>query len=99
MEVVGIYNSGLDEYDRKFAMTDIRKLQDVMGWQSNQVGGIEVFVDNLEDLDFVSDYIYYDHLPPSIYSQTIREKFSSIFFFIPRSITASLISELLLPYS
>jgi lipoprotein-releasing system permease protein len=79
MEVVGIYNSGLDEYDRKFAMTDIRKLQDVMGWQSNQVGGIEVFVDNLEDLDLVSDYIYYDHLPPSIYSQTIREKFSSIF--------------------
>ena len=50
-----------------------------MGWQPNQVGGIEVFVDNLDDLDIVSDYIYYEHLPPSIYSETIRQKYSSIF--------------------
>jgi len=79
MEVVGIYNTGLDEYDRKFAMTDIRKLQDVLDWQPNEVGGIEVFVDNLDDLNLVSDYIYYEHLPPRLYSQTIREKFPSIF--------------------
>lgn len=79
MEVVGIYNTGLDEYDRKFAMTDIRKLQDILDWQPNEVGGIEVFVDNLDDLDIVSDYIYYTHLPPSIFSQTIRQKFPSIF--------------------
>ena len=79
MEVVGIYNTGLDEYDRKFAITDIRKLQDVMDWQPNQVGGIEVFVDHLEDIDLISDYIHLEHLPPSIYSRTIREKYSGIF--------------------
>lgn len=79
MEVVGIYNTGLDEYDRKFAITDIRKLQDVLDWSPHEVGGIEVFVDNLDDLAIVSDYIYYQHLPPSIFSQTIREKFPSIF--------------------
>ncbi len=79
LEVVGIYNTGLDEYDRKFALTDIRKLQGVLGWEPNQVGGIEVFVDNLEDLDMVSSYIYYDHLPPSIFSETTRERYSGIF--------------------
>lgn len=79
MTVVGIYNTGLDEYDRLFALTDIRKLQDVMDWSSNEVGGIEVFIDELDDLEFISDYIYYQHLPPHLYAQTIREKFPNIF--------------------
>ena len=79
LKVVGIYNTGLDEYDRKFAITDIRKLQDIMDWQPNEVGGIEVFVDNIDDLDLVAYYIYNEHLPPRIFSTTIREKYSSIF--------------------
>lgn len=79
MTVAGIYNTGLEEYDRKFAITDIRKLQQVLDWREDQVGGVEVYVDNMDDLQVVSDYIYYDLLPPQMYAETIRQKFPNIF--------------------
>lgn len=79
MRVCGIYNTGLEEYDKRFALVDIRKIQQVMGWTKDEVSGVEVFVDNMDDLDIISDYIYYEQLPPNMFAQTIREKYPNIF--------------------
>ena len=34
-EVVGLYRTGLEEYDRKFAIVDIRQIQKLNGWSEN----------------------------------------------------------------
>ncbi|MCB0610438.1 MAG: ABC transporter permease [Lewinellaceae bacterium] len=79
--IKGIYKTGLDEFDRKFALVDIRQIQRLLGWTEKDVAGFEVFLDDIDDLIPMADYIYYDKIPPNsnLYVETIREKFPEIF--------------------
>lgn len=78
-QVSGIFKTGLEEYDRKFALVDIRHLQDVAGWGPDSVTGFELFIDDIRDAAAIADHIYYEYLPPSLYVETIRQKFPAIF--------------------
>ncbi|MCB0525868.1 MAG: FtsX-like permease family protein [Saprospiraceae bacterium] len=78
-KVCGIYKTGLEEYDRKFAICDIRQVQELLGWDNNQVAGFEIWLDDLRDLEAYNEYIYNDILPADLLAVTIREKFPSIF--------------------
>ena len=78
-KVAGIYKTGLEEYDRKFAIVDIRQIQQLLGWSDREVGGFEVFIDNIDDLEPINQHIYIEEIPNDLYSQTIRGKFPSIF--------------------
>jgi len=77
--VCGTYNTGLEEYDRRMAMTDMAILQDILGWSEYQVQGMEVVLDDIRDLNVMEDYIYNQTLPPNLYSESIRDKFPGIF--------------------
>lgn len=78
-QICGIYKTGLEEYDRKFALCDIRQVQNLLGWEDNQVAGFEIWLDDLADLDVYNDYIYQEVLPNNLLSVSIRDKFPSIF--------------------
>jgi lipoprotein-releasing system permease protein len=78
-QICGIYKTGLEEYDRKFAICDIKQVQQLLGWQPNQVAGFEVWLDDLRDLAPFNDYIYTEKLPEKLLSVSIREKFPAIF--------------------
>jgi lipoprotein-releasing system permease protein len=78
-QICGIYKTGLEEYDRKFALCDIRQVQNLLGWQENQVAGFELWLDDLGDLDFYNQYIYEEVLSDDLLSVSIRDKFPSIF--------------------
>jgi lipoprotein-releasing system permease protein len=77
--VCGIYNTGLEEYDRKFALADLGTVQDLLGWDTTQVAGWEVWLDDLRDMKPATDYLYYDVLPENLLSVSIKEKFPAIF--------------------
>ncbi len=77
--VSGIFKTGLEEYDKVFALVDIRQLQRLLGWQPDEVSGFEVFLDDINDLDIITEYIYYNKLPNNLYAETIREKLREIF--------------------
>jgi lipoprotein-releasing system permease protein len=78
-QVCGIYKTGLEEYDRKFALCDIRQVQNLLGWEENQVAGFELWIDDLRDLELYNQYIYQEVLPENLLSVSIRDKFPSIF--------------------
>jgi lipoprotein-releasing system permease protein len=78
-QICGIYKTGLEEYDRKFAICDIRQTQELLGWTESQVAGFEVWLDDLRDLDIYNDYIYTEVLPPELLCTSIRSKFPAIF--------------------
>jgi lipoprotein-releasing system permease protein len=44
-KVSGIYNSGIEEFDKQYALIDIAVIQDLNDWSEEQVGGFEVFVE------------------------------------------------------
>ncbi|MFT6333607.1 MAG: lipoprotein-releasing system permease protein [Saprospiraceae bacterium] len=77
--VKGIYNTGLEEYDKQFAIIDMRKAQGMLQWDEDDISGIEVFLEDIADLDIINEYLYNDVVPGRIYTETISSKFPSIF--------------------
>jgi len=58
LKVVGVFNTGLGEYDRRFALADIHMLQQIMHKGPSDVTGLELFCKNIIQTDSVSNYIY-----------------------------------------
>jgi len=79
LRVTGIYKTGLEEYDRQFALVDIKQPRALLGWEDDQVGGFEVTIDDLDDLEILSDYIHYELLPQDLYGESIRRKVKELF--------------------
>ena len=77
--VAGIYSTGMEEYDKKLAFVDMKMAQFMSGLDSNEITGFEIFVDHIEDLEVINEFVYYDNLPPDLYSQTIKQKYPNIF--------------------
>ncbi len=42
INVVGIYETGLEEFDNTIVLADLRMLREFWGWEENQIGGYEV---------------------------------------------------------
>ena len=78
-QVCGIYKTGLEEYDKKFALVDIAHIQSLLGWSENQIAGFEVFTDNLSDLNSIQEYVYNELITNDLSSQTIRQEEPAIF--------------------
>jgi lipoprotein-releasing system permease protein len=77
-KIVGIYNSGLQEFDASYIIGDIRHLQKINKWSSDEVGSFEVFVDDFTQIEEKGKEVY-DETASILNSQTIVEKFSYIF--------------------
>ena len=77
--VLGIYKTGLEEYDSKFAIVDIKQLRRPLNWRDDEVGGFEVALDDIDDLEAFANYIHYDVLPQHLYADSIRNKLRELF--------------------
>jgi lipoprotein-releasing system permease protein len=79
--IAGIYNTGLGKFDKNIILCDITHIQKLNDWQANQVSGMEVLIDDFENLDIVNQQIN-DMLPPDLLSSTIEERHHDIFDWI-----------------
>ncbi|MGM0946648.1 MAG: ABC transporter permease [Bacteroidota bacterium] len=54
VEVVGIYETFLENFDQKIVIGELQTIRNLNGWKSDEVGGIEVFVnqDPSEELSY-----------------------------------------------
>ena len=77
--IAGTYRTGLEEYDRKFIISDLSKVQELLLWDSDQVAGFEIILGNLENLSTINEFIAFEILPTRLYSENIRDKFPNIF--------------------
>jgi lipoprotein-releasing system permease protein len=77
-KIVGIYNSGLQEFDSAYIIGDIRHIQKMNKWRPDQVGSFEVFVDDFTKIEEKGEEVY-DEISSMLNSQTIVKKFSYIF--------------------
>lgn len=77
-EIVGIYNSGFQEFDSNLVFGDIRHLQRMNRWNANQVGNFEVFIDDFNKISQVGAQVH-QQTPSTLDSQTIISKYSNIF--------------------
>jgi len=76
--IVGIYNTGFQEFDEFYLLGDIRHIQRLNKWDENQVGGFEVLLDDFNQLETKGKQIY-TTIPSNLNAVTIAERFDSIF--------------------
>lgn len=77
-KIVGIYSSGLEEFDASYIIGDIRHIQKINKWNPDQVGSFEVFIDDFTQIKQKGEEVY-GETSSILNTQTIEEKFSYIF--------------------
>jgi lipoprotein-releasing system permease protein len=79
--IVGIYNSGFQDFDATYVIGDIRHIQRINNWESDQIGNFEVFLNNYNELDAKGIEIF-KAIPSTLDARTISESYYSIFEWI-----------------
>lgn len=79
--VAGIYETGLPEYDKQFALVDLRQVQKLNQWDSNMVGGMEILLRDFNEIDDLGDKID-GKVGYKLKAETIKQIFPEIFQWI-----------------
>lgn len=80
LTIVGIYKTGIEEYDKTFALADIKLIRRLNGWKEDEIGGYEVFLKDYTGMDDMSYAIYEQPDFPQYWeTQTVREIYPNIF--------------------
>ena len=79
--IVGIYNTGFAQFDNSVMIGDLREVQRLNKWTSNQVGGFEVLIDNFDNIEEKGNEIY-NQIGAQLNSKTIVESYPNIFDWI-----------------
>jgi lipoprotein-releasing system permease protein len=83
--VSGIYNTGFSDYDKLFVICDIKHIRRLNGWDSDMASGVEIFLDDYDNLDGITEELYFslidktDRLANTYYIRSIKELNPMIF--------------------
>jgi lipoprotein-releasing system permease protein len=77
-KIVGIYNSGFQEFDASYVIGDIRHVQRINKWPLDQIGSFEVFVSDFSQIEQKGQEVYQE-TSSTLDTQTIEEKYYYIF--------------------
>ncbi len=84
-KITGIYDTGFLDYDNVFVIADIKQVQRLNGWESDQVTGLELFVNDYDALDVTAEELYMnlgeqeDRLGNTYYARSIKNLNPMIF--------------------
>ncbi len=76
--ITGIYQTGLEDFDKLFVLCDIRHIRKLNDWNPNQTGGYEILIDKFDHLDAISQQVY-SHTGYNLNTKTIKDKYPQIF--------------------
>ncbi|MCS6992106.1 MAG: FtsX-like permease family protein [Chitinophagales bacterium] len=73
LTVSGIYKTGLEEYDRIYALVDLRLIQRLNNWSEDEVGGFEVFVSDTRRLQALTELVNDQYLGAKLQAFSLRD--------------------------
>ncbi|MCK9343201.1 MAG: ABC transporter permease [Massilibacteroides sp.] len=85
LKITGIYDTGFADYDKLFVPADIRQINKLNGWNKDEVSGLELIVDDFNQVDFVTQQLYYylanrhDRKGNTYYAKSIKDLNPMIF--------------------
>ncbi|MFK7049434.1 MULTISPECIES: ABC transporter permease [Flavobacterium] len=83
-QIVGIYNSGFQEFDAVYVLGDIRHIQRMNKWKNTEVGAFEVFLKDFDQIETKGVEVYNNTInkedpTKALDTQTIAQKYYYIF--------------------
>jgi lipoprotein-releasing system permease protein len=78
LKVVGIYETGLEEFDQKLILGDLNLLRRINDWKEAQATGIEVFIDKSDDIFELQERLF-NELDVDLYVENAEDKYMQIF--------------------
>ncbi len=80
LTIAGIYKTGIEEYDKTFAIGDLKLIQRLNDWEANEAGGYEIFLHDPDQIDKQVAEIYaMEEFPLEWDTQSIRDIAPNIF--------------------
>jgi len=76
--VVGVYETGLQECDDRFLYCDLNQIMKLNCWDNDEIGHLEIWVDNQELINDYNEQIYFS-IPTNLVSYTAMETYPHIF--------------------
>ena len=76
--VSGVFETGLSEFDERYVFCDIGQIRKLNHWEDDEVGLVEVWLDDVEAMDEVNKNLYFN-IPGNLASYTARESNPQIF--------------------
>ena len=79
--VVGVFSTGFSDYDQTYIIGHIDIVRSLYGWDQDQVGAFELFLNDATHLDQKTDYLY-DSIDTLVDVQHLEQQFPEIFNWI-----------------
>jgi len=80
LTIVGIYKTSIEEYDKTFAIGDIKLIRRLNNWKDTEIGGYEIFLKDYTNMNAISEEVYdIETFPETWETQTVKEIYPNIF--------------------
>ncbi|MGB2129658.1 MAG: ABC transporter permease, partial [Flavicella sp.] len=76
--VCGIYNTGFIDFDKSYVLGDIKHIQKLNKWNTEEIGGFEIFLEDFDQIEVLGSAIY-NEIDSTLNSKTILEMYPAIF--------------------
>ncbi|MGL1885932.1 MAG: ABC transporter permease [Reichenbachiella sp.] len=78
LEVVGLYETGMEQIDKVLVMGDLGLIQKLNNWPDSIVSGFEVFIDDLGKIDEAEEVLF-EGVDSNLYVEKVSDKYHQIF--------------------
>ncbi len=78
LKVSGIFSTGIDVYDKVYALGDLKMIQQLNAWEKDEVGGYEIDLKDPESMDTTAAAVF-EQIPPGWNAYTLKELSPEIF--------------------
>ncbi|MBK0404583.1 ABC transporter permease [Adhaeribacter sp. BT258] len=77
-KIVGIYKTGLDEFDNVYVFSDLEHIRDLNNWNDTLVGGYEIILKDFRTIDQTAHNVF-DKMNYDLQLQKITDEYAQLF--------------------
>lgn len=76
-KAIAFYHSGFPDFDNKFIFGDLKQIQKLNRWDSSQIAGYEIMLDDFNDMDKQTKWIY-DEIDYNLKALNLNQRYPFI---------------------